>query len=588
MTPDAPRLHRLRVWGLEHGGLLAVVALVAYAWLAPDHIVDGDNAEFATLATTGGTAHPTGYPLYLLWLRALSWLPGSPAHAAAVATAVLGAGTVLVLHAACRAWGAKPVGATLATALFAAAPIFIRIATTAEVFALNCLIVAAVLWLAAANGPLRGHRRAIALAVVAGLGMSNHMTCTLAAPVGLLGIVRAAREAQRPAITVALAAGSFVAGLLPYVYLVLTPDTPLSWGKVDGVADVIAMILRQDYGGPGAFLPTPVEVPASRQLAAFAASLGRTWLWLPLAFGVLALGRGIARPTSEPRWGWLCLGATWLAAGPLLVMRFNIEPSGLGLYVSQRFYVLPALLLAVPIAVGLAPLDALVERGRLGRRGACAGIAVVGFAAVLATTLPYLARMHTPAVERYATNLLETLPENAVLFIGQDDEYFGVGYAQWALGKRHDVTAVAPQLTVMPWYAARVARKGIAAPPGEGHPMVRLVDKLLREGKPVFVEKARAEIISTFTTYPYGTVMKVLPRGAPTPPIDEIVAENKAVYACFQLGYPLPGTDDEFATAIHHRYAGTWLTLGRKLEQAGKRAEAAWAFEAARAIGPQP
>jgi hypothetical protein len=233
----------------------------------------------------------------------------------------------------------------------------------------------------------------------------------------------------------------------------------------------------------------------------------------------------------------------------------------------------------------MLPLDRLVEKRH---RLATVGAATLGFATLLATTLPYLQRVHTPAVERYATNTLTTLPENAVLFVGQDDEYFGIAYAQWALGLRHDVTVVAPQLTILPWYAERVAKKGIAAPPGDGHPMVRLVDKLLREGKPVFVEKARVEIIQTFTTYPYGTWMKVLPIGATTPPLDDVIAENKAVYKKFETGYPLPGTDDEFATAIHYRYAGTWTTLAKKLAQAGRQGEAAELTLIARQVGPQP
>ena len=33
----------------EGGGLLALATLLLYAWLASAHIVDGDNAEFATL-----------------------------------------------------------------------------------------------------------------------------------------------------------------------------------------------------------------------------------------------------------------------------------------------------------------------------------------------------------------------------------------------------------------------------------------------------------------------------------------------------------------------------------------------------------
>jgi hypothetical protein len=54
----------------------------------------------------------------VLWLRAWSWLPGTTAaHSAAIATAVLGALTVGVLHAACRAWGARPLAATCAVAI---------------------------------------------------------------------------------------------------------------------------------------------------------------------------------------------------------------------------------------------------------------------------------------------------------------------------------------------------------------------------------------------------------------------------------------------------------------------------------------
>src|SRR4051794_16104717 len=110
----------MKRYALDRGLLLGAATLVLYVWLAPATFCDGDNAEFATLGATGGTAHPSGYPLYLLWLRASSWLPGSAAHAAAVATAILGAAAIVVLHAACRAWGARPLAATATCALFAA------------------------------------------------------------------------------------------------------------------------------------------------------------------------------------------------------------------------------------------------------------------------------------------------------------------------------------------------------------------------------------------------------------------------------------------------------------------------------------
>ena len=90
-------------------------------------------------------------------MRAWSWLPGaSVAHTAALATAILAAASVLVLHAACRAWGARPTSASLACAVFAGSFMALRMATEAEVFAGNDLVVATVLWLAPAGGPVRG------------------------------------------------------------------------------------------------------------------------------------------------------------------------------------------------------------------------------------------------------------------------------------------------------------------------------------------------------------------------------------------------------------------------------------------------
>lgn len=594
MTPG-PRGERVRVLLLDRGGLLVLVALALYAWIAPHHIVDGDNAEFATLGALGGTAHPTGYPLYLVWLRMMSWLPGvSPAHTAALATAVIGAATCGVLHAACRAWGARPLAATIATALFAGAPIVLRSSSRAEVFALNCLVVATILWLAANAGPLRGAKRAAALALVAGLGIANHMTCVLVAPIGLLGAVRGIREAKLPAAaTIGISIAALGIGLVPYVYLFVTPETPLSWGAVRSLADLYAMITRHDYGGPGAFLVGGVEVPATTQLAALAMTLGRTWLWAPLALGLVTLGLGIARGgEGETRWMWAMLGVSWLVAGPLVASNFNIEPVGLGLYVCQRFHVLPALLLAIPIAIGLTRLGPRIPPIKLGPRAACGVVATLGFLAAAGLSLPHLLRMHTPAVEQYARNVVHSLPRDAVLFSGEDDQYFGINYVQWALGERQDVVLVAWQLTNLPWYAARLSARGIHAPEGTTTAILRVVEYQHSIGHRVFVAALRdswvtRELTRAFPTYPYGTVIEVLPHGAPVPATAEVVARNKALYEAFELGYPRPGPDDEFATAVHYRYASTWNLLARKLAGEGKRDEAAWAASIARELGPE-
>lgn len=366
-VPRASWLHALAV---ERGGLVTLAVAAVYVWLTPTFIADGDNAEFSTLAMTGGVAHPPGYPLYVLYLRAMAWLPGgSGAHTAALATALLGAAVAFVLHAVCRAWGARPGTASIAVAIFAGGPIVLRLHTAAEVFALNNLIAALVLWLSAAAGPLQGAARTAALAFVAGLGLANQHTCVLLAPIGILGIVRGVREARDHTLrTITLGVTALAAGLVPYLYLLVATRTAASWGHPDSLASLVAHFTRADYGGIGAFSPVPGEIDPIRNIGAFVRTLLRSWLWLPAVLALATLGYRAARTAKgEPRAGWIMLAVSFLLAGPLLIARFNVPPDGFGLYIVHRFHVLPLVLLSIPCAIGVDSIVHWVERRR-GRR----------------------------------------------------------------------------------------------------------------------------------------------------------------------------------------------------------------------------
>ena len=586
MVLTRQRLARL---ALDRGGLVTLVTLVLYVWIAAPHVVYGDNAEFSALSTLGGVAHPTGYPLYVLWLRAWSWLPvESPAHAAAIATGILTALEVLVLHAACRAWGARPLAATAAVAMLAACPIVLRIQSEAEVFALNGLVCGAVLWLAAAEGPLRGRWRIGVLGLVAGLGMANHLTCVLVAPIGLYGVWRGHKEAAgSPLVAFALAAAGLVIGLLPYLYLFLAPDSWVSWRRIESLGDLIHHILRYDYGGPGQFSPVDHPVSAGDNLLAFLASMGRAFLWIPAVVGVAALGYFSARgDRSEPRVAWAMYAVTWLVAGPVFVLRFNIDPVGSGLYVVQRFHLLAMLILVVPVAVGIDRLVAHYESRIPARlhpsQRAHAVLAVVGLIGVAVPALPYVARMHSPAMEQALLNLVRSLPPNAIVIGAPDVFHFGLGYVQGALGERHDVGVITTVQLGLPSARARVRERTgievIQVPRGsEDKLSVKVCEQALATGRRVFVDPYQANIAASFPTYPYGLLFRVLPRGSALPSVVEVFAINKQIYADYKFGYAFPGPEDQIATTFHEHYARVWKMIAGSLgdhpeEQAFARA----------------
>lgn len=588
------------------GAPVALAALIAYCALASPYIVDGDNAALATLGALGGRFHPPGYPLYVLWLRLWSWLPGdTPARTFAFATAISGALALLALHAACRAWGVRPLAASIAVAIFAAAPLVVRYHSQAEVFALNHLIVALVLWLAALPGPLRGAWRAAALGLVAGLGMANHYTCALLAPVGLLGVVRGIRESRSHIGAAALAAAGFVLGLLPYAYLAIA-DSPASWGEVSSLDDLLTIVLRREYGGLSSLAPLGTVVPWTTAVWAWLVTMGRSWLWLPAIAAVVVLGLRIWRPQAierprsseratsissgephptpqppvETRWGWSMLAASVVLAGPVLATRFNIPPEGLGQYMCERFHMLPALIVAIPVAVVLDALEAPASWPR--RPALVAALPVVVFVGLTATTLPRLGHVQSPAMEFGVRNLLRSLPQDAIVYVVPDDLCGGATYLQLARHERPDVAVLCAAMLRLPWYRAQQTRRAVGVPIVPGG----LSAALLKSGRAVFVDPQLPGALAAYPHYVYGVVRRVLPAGAPPPSADEVAAINQRLFAAFDLDYAWPAPSDEYHALAHYRYAAAWSTIARGLEAAGDSTGAREAMATAARLTP--
>jgi len=562
-----------RTWLLDRGGLVALSALVVYIAFAPAHIGGGDNAEFATLGTIGGVAHPSGYPLYLLWLRATSWLPAaSPAHATAIATAVLGAAQVFVLHAACRAWGARAASASIAVAVFAASPLVLMFHTEAEVFALNGLVVATVLLLAAPRGPVRGARRTVLLALVAGLGLSHHATCVLVAPVGLHGAIRGLRETTRPRLLVAaLAVAALAVGLSPYLYLLVTWQPSIAWTRIDDLDALVHHVLRKDYGS-SRLTSQDIAVPYGAHLLALVRSLASTWSWPGLALALAGLGWLAIRPAADrERLPWALLAASLLLAGPVLLTRFNIEPVGSGWMVTQRFHLLPIALLVIPVAAVLDRGVARLPELRVLRLAPATALAMLAVIALSARTWPRHARAQSPAIERVLRGSLASLPPGAVVIVADETTYFGAGYVQDVLGERADVTVIGWTMMRSPEYRERLRRRsGLAlAPSASGLRSVDVAAEVLAQERALFIDPFGGNIAAAFPTYPYGIWFRVLPRGAQLPPLPDQLATNKALLERFQLDYPFPEPGDEPAVSIHQYLARAWSILAEGLARTG-------------------
>ena len=592
-VPREPRFWNTPLSELSYGLGVIVGALILYLLTANRFVQGGDSGEFSLLFHQAGVAHPSGYPLYTLYLQAMSWLPAaSPAHGASIATAVLGAGSLLTLYWACMRWGVRAYAAAPAVAIFAFSTLPWRLATAAEVFALHALLGALIVALSAPGGSWRGLRRAALLGFVAGLGLSNNLTLVLLAPLGLRGVWTASTEAGCRLCTFGVALLMFLIGLTPYAALPwLASQGGWVWGDVTTFDGLLHHVLRRDFGtfSFGIYgderMPVLQLVQLMKHLMFDSLGVG-----LALALGGASVLWHRRLPGRDRRADTAALLLAWLCAGPLLVSLMNLRPTGFSLVVIERFYLLPQLLLVVPGAVAL---EWAVMRARWVAREV--GPATVILSCIFVTVhLEAVREVHRPTIEHYITNTLLQLPDNAVLFSTGDHRTFGYMYAQQALGLRPDVLSLDAVLLTYPWYRARVEEMlgeplaGVPVGGGNGFNSLFLIEQLMYRGRPVYLTDLWSESVRRLPLRQEGALFRVtLPNEAPVP-VSELYEKNVAIFNTYILENDYEATMSTWGALVYEDYARPWYILAQAFERTGNAAMTERMYEVYERFMPSP
>lgn len=107
-----------------------------------------DSLEFQLVAARMAIAHPTGYPLFSILIKLSTFLPvGDTAYRVNLATALFGALTIGLLYAVTRQLIRSRAAGVIAVMVFAFGETFWSQAVLAEVYTLQTLLTAGMLWL---------------------------------------------------------------------------------------------------------------------------------------------------------------------------------------------------------------------------------------------------------------------------------------------------------------------------------------------------------------------------------------------------------------------------------------------------------
>jgi hypothetical protein len=181
---------------------VGLLALGLCLWRLMPGLGFWDTAEFQTALPVMGTAHPTGYPSYVLvgWLASILLQPiGEPALRMNVLSAILVAiGSTVTFDLARRLTGSVALGVAAGVGI-ALTPIVWAVGTHADPHALHFALFAIILWLLVrweqarrgnamdpavvpAANPRRADRLLVAAAIVTGLAVGNHSLTLLLGP----------------------------------------------------------------------------------------------------------------------------------------------------------------------------------------------------------------------------------------------------------------------------------------------------------------------------------------------------------------------------------------------------------------------
>lgn len=576
--------HRLTM-GLA--AALGLTALTTYVLTLHPSVAGGDSGELVAVAYTLGTAHPPGYPLYTLLGKLATLLPiGSIAWRVNLLSAVLDASAAVMLLLAVTRWTGNVWAGLAAGGLFAFAPIVWSYAVVAEVFALNNLFVATLLWLGVRFQERRDDRTAGVIALTLGLAASNHHTIVLfGAPFGLWLVLTGSPGLRRARGLLRMAA-LFAAGLLPYVYLPLaSARLPLmTWGDFSSARGFLDHFLRRDYG---TFQLGAGDAVGHRAAAALLSYLSDLPAELLVVGILLAAGGLIVRLRREGPLGLASVTAVGVA---LYLAVFgtlaNLDLENALLYgVVARFWQQPLVWMCAWAGLGFAACAAALERS-IGARWRVALVTSAAAAFVLLQLgLHYddQDQHENTVVVDYGRSILESMPSDALLVSLGDLDTNSMRYLQLCEQVRPDVRVIDRAMLHYSWARRIIAANypDVTLPSGpfsrrdDGDPrtagLTELID--LNANRPaIFMSRLNADEDRAwqqrYRSWPYGAVEWIVPVGV-TLDLERYVTRSNAARRALQSGDRQDWPDTSWEAYVWDRYRDAEFDRGLKLLQHG-------------------
>lgn len=376
---------------------LSLLAILIFGRTLATEVLFGDSGEFQVLSRTGGLAHATGYPLYLVFGKLFSLVPiGTVAGRVNFVSSFFGAAAVGLVYLVGRSLAVRRVFAAIAASVLLIAPIFWWQSVVAEVYTISAAFLSAVLLCALIWRRTRNSALLLWGGLLGALCLGLHHSVVLAMPAVLLYLVICrASKSEWKAAGVGILSGAAVSFALYMVMASIdSPATSTNYSRPSAVSYGLNsaedfdspftrakfVFLAEQFTADGIFQAKYVPANLKRLQAQLSSDFG----WLIPSLGLLGVVAMFVRRGRRREGVMLLTAYCILLVFPLMHFAFDLEVE----------FIQSHVVMCVLAAVGLQALqDSILSRQRATKThfliaGAVASIGVLANSSRLVGEIP--------------------------------------------------------------------------------------------------------------------------------------------------------------------------------------------------------
>lgn len=495
-----------------------VISFVLYLSTVSPSIAGGDSGELVAEGCKLGTPHPPGYPLYTFTIYLIvqlgkriraEWAPAywvnlTSCTFGSLTSSLISLSTYLLLNSTDkspietrpitrsfsktrdlipgpkREFKALNVVTALTTGLLhTVSPLAWTYHVTAEVFALNNLFVALIIYASIQLSLLQNEKTLFFGAFVCGLSLTNqHTSILLSIPM----IFWALLSRRRPLKVILIAGAYFFSGILVLygmlaMFAVLFPH-PGSWGDLSSLSGLLHHIRRKDYGTFKLYSGNDHNAEAmltrciywakdfafsqSEPLVGFVFLVGCLLICIKggldrIQFRKTKSLKKLRSITFQKNASNVMVHEALLCSLIFYLIVFHSLsnlPLDNALYfgIHQRFWMHPNILAFIIFGIGM---NYLLQQGMMKYPKMLHFFLLLPLILpmkVLQKSYPISNQSENFHFSNYAKSILNSLPEGSLLMINYDQQWTSIRYLQECENVRQDVTSINLSMMSYPWW----------------------------------------------------------------------------------------------------------------------------------------